>query len=513
MDQELWMNWVADPKSLLEWGEAFLSFKRCLEALPDNTEDQVTSEMMSAKKRFQRQIKEARTPARTLFPDKEETSSEGFEEVTGLTTPSPFKPVMASLSLSGKASDNDKTFSRLIGRIETGLEAATHSLIENRTIIKAQDKILRGLESRLDTVQDQVGETPLGLSAEFEAPTLNGQVAILAEKVSSLKPASVNLSETQVLTWVNSWWNKTENKKKFKAAEDFSKDCGTFLTSLVSSFQTQATAVQTQANELARLSVRINSMANVSTTSFGSATAPSAFAALQSSLQGTSATNPSGTFQQTLHAPATSVAQLELRIKALDAKLAQMMSGVSTNTIKFGGAGFSGPRDVMPLIQAQMPIAYFGCFVNAAILMEWILGNVGEDTLKNMERMHKLKIPSLAEVHSLKGLEAALPRLLGDVFTFTGKQNMSYYTKVPSVGVWTNGSLGTKEFILGSLSAVVSAVRANIDQRLPHGKELHTMARLCLKSSASFIMAMVSFTEENRKYTRCLTTPKLCNGV
>jgi hypothetical protein len=113
--------------------------------------------------------------------------------------------------------------------------------------------------------------------------------------------------------------------------------------------------------------------------------------------------------------------------------------------------------------------------------------------------MHKLKIPSLAEVHSLKGLEAALPRLLGDVFTFTGKQNMSYYTKVPSVGVWTNGSSGTKEFILGSLAAVVSAVRANIDQRLPHGKELHTMARLCLESSASFIMSMVSFTEENRE--------------
>jgi hypothetical protein len=52
MDPELWKNWIADPKSLLEWGEAFLSFKRCLEALPDNTDDQVTSEMLSAKKKF-----------------------------------------------------------------------------------------------------------------------------------------------------------------------------------------------------------------------------------------------------------------------------------------------------------------------------------------------------------------------------------------------------------------------------------------------------------------------------
>jgi hypothetical protein len=80
----------------------------------------------------------------------------------------------------------------------------------------------------------------LGLLAEFEAPTLNGRVAILAEKVSSLKPTTVNLSETQVITWVDSWWKKSDNQKKFKVAEDFSKDCGAFLTSLVSSFQTQS---------------------------------------------------------------------------------------------------------------------------------------------------------------------------------------------------------------------------------------------------------------------------------
>jgi hypothetical protein len=146
-----------------------------------------------------------------------------------------------------------------------------------------------------------------------------------------------------------------------------------------------------------------------------------------------------------------------------------------------------------------MPTAYFGCFVNAAILLEWIQGNVGDDTLKNMETMRKLKIPSMAEVHALKGMEAALPRLLGDVITFTGKQNTTFYTRVPSASVWTNGSTGTKGFILGNLAAVVSAVRANIDQRLPQGKQLHILARLALEASSSFIMTMVSFTEENRE--------------
>jgi hypothetical protein len=114
-----------------------------------------------------------------------------------------------------------------------------------------------------------------------------------------------------------------------------------------------------------------------------------------------------------------------------------------------------------------------------------------------MESMHKLKIPSLAEVHALKGLYAALPRLFGEVITFAGRQNTTFYTKIPSTSVWTNGSTGTKEFILGSLPPVISAVRANINQRLPLGKELHTLARLALESSALFIMSIVSFTEEN----------------
>jgi hypothetical protein len=85
------------------------------------------------------------------------------------------------------------------------------------------------------------------------------------------------------------------------------------------------------------------------------------------------------------------------------------------------------------------------------------------------------------------------------VITFTGKPNVPFYTKVPTASVWTNGSTGLKEFILGSLPSVVAAVRATIGQRLQHGKELHTLASIALESSASFIMSMVLFTEENRE--------------
>jgi hypothetical protein len=189
---------------------------------------------------------------------------------------------------------------------------------------------------------------------------------------------------------------------------------------------------------------------------------------------------------------------LQSQVKELNSKLATVSLETGSRSVQFGNAGFRVPRDLLPHIQAQMPINYFGCFVNGAILMEWILGNNGEDTLKNMERMHKLKIPSLAEVHALKGLEACLPRLFRDTITFTGR-NTSYFTKVPNASVWTNGSTGTKEFILGNLPMVVEAIRNTIDQRLPPGKELHTLANLALESSASFVMSMVSFIEENRE--------------
>jgi hypothetical protein len=193
------------------------------------------------------------------------------------------------------------------------------------------------------------------------------------------------------------------------------------------------------------------------------------------------------------------VTTLEQKVNDLTIKLTKLGTQQTTATVKFGGAGFASPREVLPVIQAEMKTSYFGCFVNAAVLLEWILGNSGKDTLKNLERMHKLKIPSLAEVHALKGLEAPLPRLFGEAITFTGRQNNTFFSKVGTASVWTNGSTGTKEFILTNLAAVVSAVRANIDQRLPHGRKLHTLARLALEASASFVMCFVSFIEENRE--------------
>ena len=96
----------------------------------------VTEDMLSAKKRFQKQVQEARTPARTLFSVYNEDQADEFVEVTGLTTSSPYKPSLSTLSLTGKTSDNEKSLSHVIRRLESGLEATTNNLIQNRSILK-----------------------------------------------------------------------------------------------------------------------------------------------------------------------------------------------------------------------------------------------------------------------------------------------------------------------------------------------------------------------------------------
>jgi hypothetical protein len=131
----------------------------------------------------------------------------------------------------------------------------------------------------------------MGLSSEFVTPTLNGGVAILAEKVAFEKPEAVNLSESQVLTWVDSWWNRSDKQGKINTAGDFSDGCDNFLTSLVASFQQQA-------NEVAILGFKVNSLTNAAhpvTNPMVSLppAATSAFAALQQLLGvGHSTLNP-----------------------------------------------------------------------------------------------------------------------------------------------------------------------------------------------------------------------------
>jgi hypothetical protein len=279
MDPKLLKEWLSNPKSLSDWGEAFLIFKRCLESLPVSTKAVVTSDMLSAKKKFQRQMLEARTPAQTLFPEADDFKPEDFIEVTELSTPSPFKPSAPAVSRSVKSTEGEKSLARMIQRVETGLESATHNLIQNRTIIKDQDKILRGLESRLDTVQDQLRETPLGLSADYVAPTLNGRVAILSEKVTTLKASAPAISQPQVVKWVEEWWASSSSPMKIAAADDFPRGCETFLTTLVGS-------IQKQSGEMSKLVARVNSFTVTSTPSAGIAppAAHSTFTALQQTL-------------------------------------------------------------------------------------------------------------------------------------------------------------------------------------------------------------------------------------
>jgi hypothetical protein len=75
-------------------------------------------------------------PARTLFPEDDDTKTEGFVVVAALLAPSPFKPSMSTLSLSGKLTESKKNLACLICQVELGLETTTNNLIQNCSIIK-----------------------------------------------------------------------------------------------------------------------------------------------------------------------------------------------------------------------------------------------------------------------------------------------------------------------------------------------------------------------------------------
>jgi hypothetical protein len=136
--------------------------------------------MIIAKKEFHRQAQEARTPAAKVLFSKMEAKAEGFEDVPTVPLLSLFKPSI-DVSLPGLIG-RGKKMAKHVHLAEDSMLAMTHNLIYQRGALMAQDKILRGLEARLDHVQDHLGVTPIRLSSDFEAPTIKGQVALLAGK-------------------------------------------------------------------------------------------------------------------------------------------------------------------------------------------------------------------------------------------------------------------------------------------------------------------------------------------
>jgi hypothetical protein len=255
---------------------------------------------------------------------------------------------------------------------------------------------LRGSEARLDCVQDHLGTTPLGLSSEFEAPALNGRVALLADKFFTLDVNSTvsSISESQVLDWINNWWGAHEIQQCLRGWETFTPECDAFLSSMVATIQAQAVEITDLASQMSGL-VRASGRSLPAQPS----NPLSRLASLPQGLQGgaptTTAPSP-GMDGSDLPDLIATVQNLKMQMKELNSKLASVSLEKGNHCVRFGNVSFRNPRDVIPSIKAQMPTSYFGCFVNAAILLEWILGNSGDDTLNNMERMHKLKIPSLA---------------------------------------------------------------------------------------------------------------------
>jgi hypothetical protein len=161
---------------LPEWNEALLAYKRCLEALPNGTDACVTSDMVAAKTKFQRKAQEVRTPGRVLFSKSDDNSDE-LDDVSPPILLALYEPGLMMIDFP-KIPEVEKNLARHIKRAETGLESATQNLIQQGAIMNGHYKIMIGLESRIDMVQDQLGANPQGLSTEFQAPTVNGRIQL-----------------------------------------------------------------------------------------------------------------------------------------------------------------------------------------------------------------------------------------------------------------------------------------------------------------------------------------------
>jgi hypothetical protein len=106
----------------------------------------------------------------------------------------------------------------------------------------------------------------LGLSAEFNAPTLNGRAALLAEKNVLLKgkPSARTpaVSESQVVIWVNQWWGNHKIQQYLAGWETYTMECEAFLGKIVSRITAQAVniadlAVQMSSSLVQALAQRI----------------------------------------------------------------------------------------------------------------------------------------------------------------------------------------------------------------------------------------------------------------
>jgi hypothetical protein len=199
-------------------------------------------------------------------------------------------------------------------------------------------------------------------------------------------------------------------------------------------------------------------------------------------------------------APTAELAAIRNELAQLKKEIATVHRGDRKEGISFEGLTFGSRGDLRAWIVTNLPDLPFGAFVDFFSLLQQVDfdRNSGEDTaetmLKGLKLRKDLSLSTNGDILALVSLRNSVPTLFSRGSASTGKDK-SRFNAFPSFSSWKSLDYldSFTDQVQSNLEDAASAIKTDIEFRLPPGSVASLLASTCLSKSREFTEGFVRF--------------------
>ena len=423
---------------------------------------------------------------------------------------------------------------RVVSQVETSVVALGEALemVAEQTADRFADvdreaKLVAGAVHTLSSILG----TPIELDDRFEAPTLWGTAAFIADEMLRLSKdfLSVELGFRPMKAEVE--WIKSSMKDSHSSTEEAGgkiRQILTFVMKRIHEISPEVEAVKIRLGSVEQDIARGGKEPKRQQSGGGgghSAEHPN----LQSKVAGTSmddllrmldgnllgqpaeSPNPGG--QPDIPGPSQNVFEFaddkesdvgtSAVLKQLVAEVAMLKAGALDTTVKFGGMGLRSIQDCQAWINQNFACYRYGLIMDPLLMLDRIWGDDGlgnkANQLKTWESRVKLGITTGAEEAALQAIMVKRPQLFHSGKTaMVSERNKSKLSQLPNFGAWKSGGEGVRNYVVRQMNVIYSTLSQEISYALGHDPALakaNALAVRSLNDTITFITQLMNFVD------------------
>ena len=187
----------------------------------------------------------------------------------------------------------------------------------------------------------------------------------------------------------------------------------------------------------------------------------------------------------------------------LVADVGMLKASSMDKAVSFGGLGLRSIQECQAWIDENFSCYRYGLIMDPLLMLDRVFGNDGSESktnqLKVWESRIKLKISTGAEQSALQALSFRRPQLFHSGKTaMVNERNKSKLNQLPSFKIWKSGGEGVRNYIVNQMNTIYSSMTEEITYALgcdPAFMKANALALRGLNDTVTFLTQLMNFVD------------------